>query len=161
MGRAGAADRASVDEPRRGRACAHGEAAWILESAAAGAEARARAIVVSESEARVGARELVSAVAEEEAGRSGLAMSGSGSATSARSGPRARRAARSRSTGGSCLRRLRCSTTWSCTSSATCAYPTTRRDSGSSSRGAAHTGAGSATWLREHGPELLAFSPLD
>jgi hypothetical protein len=113
-------------------------------------------LVVSESEARGGARELVSALAEEEAERLAVTYEririgdqrtlwGSCSARGI-----------SRSTGDSYLRRSRCSTTWSCTSSATCACPTTRSDSGSSSRADAHTGAGSATGCASTG---LSFWP--
>ena len=71
--------------------------------------------------------------------------SGSGSETSARPGAPAPPAARSPSTGGSCWRPSRSSTTWSCTSSATCAASTTRGASGRSSKGAAHSGASSAS----------------
>ena len=68
----------------------------------------------------------------------------SGSEGNALSGARALRAGRSPSTGGSCSRHLRCWTTWSCTSSVTCASRTTRDGSGRSSSDIARTGASSA-----------------
>jgi hypothetical protein len=109
-------------------------------------------LAVSESAARIAARELVSALAEEEAGRLPVAYGririGGQRTLWGSCSP----AARSPSTGASCSRPPRCSTTWSCTNSATCASPTTRGASGSSSSRAARTGANSATGCASTAP---------
>ena len=76
---------------------------------------------------------------------SGSRTAGSVSQGNGLFGVRALRAARSPSTGGSCSRRSRCSSTWSCTSSATCVFRTIRDGSGHSSSDIAHAGASSAT----------------
>ena len=87
-------------------------------------------------------------------GSSASSTAGSESQGNARSGARALHAARSPSTGGSRSRRPRCSTTWSCTSSVTCASRTTRDGSGSSSSDIARTGAGSAIGCGSTGPSF-------
>ena len=113
-------------------------------------------LAVSES-ATTGARELVSALAEEEAERLGVAY-------------RRIRIGAQRTLWGSCSPAGTLSFNWrlvlapvevldyvAFTSSATCASPTTRGTSGRSSRGAASHWREQRDWLREHGPELLAF----
>ena len=120
---------------------------------------------VSESQARLTAREFVSTLAREEAKRIGVDTSESVSEANARSGAPALRAARSPSTGGSCSRRLRCSTTWSCMSSVTCASRTTRDGSGRSSSDIARTGAssvlGCVTTDMSSSPSALTSTPPD
>jgi hypothetical protein len=113
---------------------------------------------VSEMEARMGARELVSALAEEEAERLGVVYQRIRIGGQRTLWARALRVAGSLSTGGSSWRHSRCSTTCLCTSSAICAFRTTRGASGRSSGATARTGE-KRGWLREYGPELLAFGP--
>ena len=112
----------------------------VLEEKRAWIEAERRAQVpllglegraVSESEARVAARELVSALAEEEAERLGVEYARI-------------RIGGQRTLWGSCSA-PRCSTTSSCTSSATYASRTTRAAFGRSSSGGGRAGANSAT----------------
>src|SRR5207249_1318803 len=64
------------------------------------------------------------------------------------------------STGGSCWRHPRCSTTWSYTSSATCASQTIRAGSGRSWSGTARTGATSATGCTSTDPSCWPSVPI-
>ena len=98
---------------------------------------------VSESQARMTARELVSRLAGRRPSASASSTAESVSEGNALSGARALRAARSPSTGGSRSRHVRYWTTWSCTSSIP-ASRTTRDGSGRSSSDIARAGASSA-----------------
>ena len=100
---------------------------------------------VSESEARMTAREFVQRWPARRASGSASSTGESGSEGNALFGARALRAARSPSTGGSCSHHLRCWTTWSCMSSVTCSSRTIRGGSGRWSSDIVRIGASSAT----------------
>ena len=99
---------------------------------------------VSESEARTAAQNSFQRWPRSRASASASNTAGSVSEGNVPSGARALHAARSPSTGGWCSRRPKCSTTWSCTSSVTCASQTTHGGSGRSSSDTARTGANNA-----------------
>ena len=146
VGRGAAADRATRDESRRRGALARGETTVDRGAAnAPGAATRPRPVRGQRVGGAYGsARTRLDDWPRTRPSASASSTAESGLEGNARFGARALHSARSPSTGGSYSRRSRCSTTWSCTSSATCVFRTIRDGSGRSSSDIARTGASSA-----------------
>ena len=146
VGRRPAAHRPHRDESRRSEALTRGEEAGIVEQ-------QGRQYRGSDSRSVRSARSRRGSVHKRSSRRSprrrprGSASRSNafGSEGNGPSGARARLGARSPSTGDWCSLHSRCSTTWSCTRSATCASRITHDGSGHSSSDSDRAGATSVT----------------